>query len=191
MEEIIDQLQMMLQKAYNRIETRLKTEQIDLEEINAIIDHAEINDSDGFRENMLAFRETVAKYKIDTSFWEKDIPSLISLLETSKETVKGYIADTREIGGKDLPNEEIINLIKRGILSTEMQISKTHKGKEFIGNLTNDGFLELQVNGIKVKRSLRRAALCAWGSSPKNQWEFWETIDSNGEKKSLEYFRTL
>jgi hypothetical protein len=192
MEEIIEQLQATLQKAFNRIENRLMAEQIDVAEIDSAIDNMGIDDSDDFRKNMLAYRETVIKYKMDRSFWDKDVPSLISLLDTSSETLKSHITkNTREIGGKDLPSEEIISLIQRGILSTNMTISKTYKGKEFIGNLTNDGFLELKVNGVIVKRSLRRAALFAWGCSPQNQWEFWETMDSNGKRRPLEYFRTL
>ena len=91
-----------------------------------------------------------------------------------------------------MPNEDIVNLIKRGILTTETPISKSHKGVEFTGHLTSDGYLELEVNGISKKLSLRRAALYVWGSNPSpNQWAFWEALDSNGEKQSLEYFKKL
>jgi|GEM_PF-3587121 len=188
MQELIEQLSTILQKVYTRIENRIKAEQMDIGDIDDLLSS---NDSwdDSFRKSMEEFKEQLKKVKPDANFWDKEIPTLISLLEAAKETVKQSQKDKIEIGGKDLPNEDIINLIDRGILTTDMPVSKTHKGQKNTGYLTADGFIEIEINGIKRKLSLRRAALCAWGTNPSNQWQFWETLDGNNEKKSLEFFR--
>ena len=192
MQERIEQLKTILKDISERIEQRLKIEQIDLKEFDKSLDNYEVRDGIVGRQHMLQFRKIIVDSKGDKSFWEKDVPNLISLLDTSKEKIQRYRTDLSEIGGKNLQNEDIINLIKRGILTIETPISKTHKGEEFTGHLTSDGYLELEVNGISKKLSLRRAALYAWGSNPSpNQWAFWEAPDSNGEKQSLEYFKKL
>jgi hypothetical protein len=191
MQETIDQLKKILADIFEQAERRLKIEQIDLKEFDDSLNNSEITDRLDERDLMLKFREKVVKYKGDNSFWEKDIPNLIALLESSKERIQNYRADLIEIGGKNLPNEDIVNLIKQGILTTETPISKTHKNKELVGHLTIDGYLELMVRGISKKLGLIRAAIEGWGSDPSNQWDFWEAPDINGEKKSLEHFRSL
>jgi len=188
MQELIEQLNTILQKVYTRIETRIKADQMDISDIDALLANNESWD-ESFRKSMEEYKETLKKLKSDTDFWDKEIPSLISLLEAAKETVKQSQKDKIEIGGKDVPNEDIIKLIDQGILTTDIPVSKTHKGQKFTGYLTADGFIEIEINGIKKKLSLRRAALCAWGSNPSNQWQFWETQDDNNEKKPLEFFR--
>ncbi len=82
-----------------------------------------------------------------------------------------------------------MRLVEQGIISTKTPISKNYKGKEVSGFLTNDGYLEMEINGTKKKYSLRSAALYAWGSDPPNQWKFWEATDNNGVRKPLEEFR--
>lgn len=191
MQEAFEQLKTIFKDIFELIEQRLKIEQIDLKEYDAILNDYEFLNEIDKKQHLLHFRQIIADAKGDNTFWEREIPNLISLLDSSKERIQTYRADLSEIGGKNLPNEYIINLIRQGILTTEIPISKMYKGEEFTGNLTSDGYLELRVNGVSKKLSLRKAALYAWGSNPSNQWTFWEAPDSDGKKHPLEYFKKL
>lgn len=193
MKETIEQIKTLLADIFKRIEHRLELEQVDLKKFDESLEDNKDEDENeiDLRKGMLRLRERIEKSKADNSFWKNDIPDLILLLETSKEKIQGYRDDLTEIGGKDLPSDDIIQIIKQRILTRETPISKTHKGKEFIGHLTEDGYLKLKVYGITEKLPLRKAAICAWKSNPSNAWTFWEAPDKNGEKKPLEYFRNL
>lgn len=191
MQENIKKIKTNLEEIFKDINNRLMLEQMDIEKLDEAISDCEADDDQELKQIMLEARERIVKSKNDKSFWENDIPELISLLETSKERIQNYQTDTVEIGDKSLSNNDIVNLLRQKILTPEITISKTHKGKEFMGNLTADGYLKLEIHGNLKKLSLRQAALHAWGTDPQNQWAFWEAPDNNGEKKPLEYFRKL
>jgi hypothetical protein len=191
MQKIIEQLQKMLEDIYQYIEQHVDLEQIDQSMLDKTLIEAEQTGDMELQQNILKLKKKLAQHKNDALFWERDVPALTSLLETARERVKSYRRDLLEIGGKNLPSMDIINILDRGILTTTTPVSKIFKGQKYTGHLTEDGYLELTVNGIKKKLSLRRAALFAWKSCPPNQWSFWEAIDSNGEKKPLAYFRKL
>ena len=190
MKESFDKLEKIINEIIGQIERRLSIEQLELNEYDDLIKNS-LDDDNIIRDSMLKFREKIVFYKSNRSFWDKDIPNMIFLLDDAKEKIEAYQKGLKDIGGKDLPNNDIINLIQFGILSSETPISKTHKGKEIKGHLTKDGFLEIELNGTKMKKSLRKAAILAWGTNPPNQWTFWEATDKNGERRSLEYFKTL
>lgn len=191
MDELIKQLKKILADIFEQTERRLKIEQINLSEFDESLGQDEIIDELDLGDIIQKYREKIVEYKSDNSFLEKDIPNLISLLETSKERIQNYRTDLTEIGGKNLPNENIVNLIRQGILTVETPISKIHKNKELTGHLTTDGYKELVLRGVSKKLTLRRAAIQGWGTDPQNQWKFWKATDINGEKKPLEYFKEL
>lgn len=149
MKESLEKLEDILNDIFKSIERRLQIEQINLKEFDEYLESSKTIDEIELQQHMLKFREKIVKDKDDSSFWFKDIPSLISLLESSKERIRSYKENLSEIGGKNLPNIDIVNLLRQKILTPETPISKTHKGEEHIGHLTNDGYLELEVSGMK------------------------------------------
>lgn len=174
----LGELEKLLNELTRLMEQRIEIGQIDVEEFD--------NDfkNDPFLEEEAEkyhkhFRETILLYKNDRSFYENTIQKSELLLSTTQERIQFLKKDSLNIGGSNNPNNDIIKLVKQGILSIEVPISKSHKGKVVSGYLTEDGYLELEINGTKQKLSLRRAALCAWGCNPPSQWKFWEAPDSN------------
>jgi hypothetical protein len=83
-------------------------------------------------------------------------------------------------------------LIRQDILNTESIIVGEHNGKEFEGHLTEDGYLELEINGSKRKfGSLRRAVITVWARDTPSQWKFWKVKNDKNEKIDLEYYKNL
>ena len=192
MQEKYDILENIIKEISKEIEDRLFYEQKNLGRYDEMLKEYSLSEDADIRERIQNIKSKIITYKNDTLFWSKDIPNLITLLQKTIEKITGYEKDLRNIGGRDLPNIDIIKLIKRGILTSETLISRTYKGKEIIGHLTTDGFLEIELNGSIQKMSLRRAALNAWGTNPfPNQWSFWEVLDDKGEKYNLEHFKNL
>lgn len=194
MKEKLDQLENLLTEIAELIEQRLEIEQVDLEEF----DNHYKNDPiplEGKEEYVASFRKTIVSYKNDRSFYENDIPQLESSLSYALKhlrAIKNDLSESRSLGKKNRPNDYIIKLLKLQLLTTKSPISGALQGKVFSGFLTEDGYLELNINGRLTKfGSLRYAAFSAWGKDISSQWKFWKTNNDSGEEKTLEYFKNL
>ncbi len=188
--EKVNQLEILLKSIDKEIENRIKAENVDIPEIDAMLLTLNSIEDQEIKLVTQNFRETVIKYLGDKSFLNDTIPTLIKLLESSLEKLNHFSKITKDIGGKDLPNKDIVDIIKTNILNENVRVFKKIGGKEVYGNLTKDGFIEIYIEGIKVKRSLRKAAIASFGRDISNQWEFWNVIDNDGEVRSLEYYRS-
>jgi hypothetical protein len=190
--EKIGLLEKLLTEITELIEQHIEIEQIDLREF----DTSHKNDpfpSDLEDDYYYRFRKTIISYKNDQSFYDNDIPQLESLLANALSQLQVFKNDSesRSIGNRNKPNDDIIKLINQRILNTKSPISGTMIDKVFSGFLTEDGYIELDINGSKKKfGSLRRAAFVAWGRDIQSQWKFWKVKDEI-EEKPLEYFRKL
>jgi len=187
MQEFIKKINEELNNICQYIDDTIKLQKTDLKAFDKSLKSykgKEIN-------KVLKERERIINAKANTAFWEKDIPELVFFLDNAKHMIASYKKTYADVGGRDNPNQKIIELIKQGILTTNSPVCKFHKGKECIAYLTEDGFIEVEINGGKKKLSLRKAALVIWGTNPANQWTFWEASYKGEEKKPLEYFLTL
>jgi hypothetical protein len=186
----VNQLEILLKSIDKEIENRIKAENVDIEEIDAMLLTLNSIEDQELKLVTKNFREIVIKYLDDKSFMNVTIPTLIKLLESSLEKLNLISKITKDIGGKDLPNKDIVDIIKTNILNETIRVFKNIGGKEVYGNLTKDGFIEIYIDGIKVKKSLRKAAIAAFGRDISNQWDFWNVVDNDGEIRSLEYYRS-
>ncbi len=192
MKEKISQLEEMLNDVLFLIKEHVKMEEKDLDEFDKLMEEiASPDDDDKYKTRVEEYRENIINHKNDKSIWDDNISKVLLLLSETQGKVQAYKTNLAAIGGNDSPNNEIVQLIKQGISTTSNPISKIHKGKEITGFLTEDGFLELVINGTRNKFSLRRAALHAWETDPPNQWKFWEVFGEDGERKTLDEFRIL
>ena len=80
MDELIKQLKKILADIFEQTERRLKIEQIDLSEFDESLGKDEIIDELDLGDSIQKYREKIVEYKSDNSFWEKDIPNLISVI---------------------------------------------------------------------------------------------------------------
>lgn len=188
--EKVNQLEILLKTIDKEIENRIKTQSVDIAEIDAMILTLNSIEDQEIKSATQNFRETVIKYLDDKSFMNVAVPRLIKLLESSLEKLNLVSKITKDIGGKDLPNKDIVDIIKSNILNENVKVFKNIGGKEVYGNLTKDGFIEINIDGIKVKKSLRKAAIAAFGRDISNQWDFWNVIEDDGEIRNLEYYRS-
>ena len=191
MKQSIEKLEKELAEIVKSIEQRIEIEQIDLQEFDRLRNDIGITPEEDIRLQMLEFRNTILKCKADNEFWEKEIPCIISLLDNAKIKLQSYKKVNNEIGGKNIPNPDIINLFESNIVNTSTPIRGRHKGKELVGHLTNDGYLEIELNKVPKKLTLRQAAIYGLGCSPPNQWMFWEAPDCKEKYVPLEDFRKL
>jgi Restriction Enzyme Adenine Methylase Associated len=140
-----------------------------------------------------SFRKIIMFHKNDIPFFEKHVPDLELLLSNALIQIKSYKNDLSEFNSKpnkNKPDKDIIELIRQGILNTESNIIGEHNGKEFVGHLTEDGYIELEINGNKRKfGSLRRAVITVWGRDTSSQWKFWKVKNDKGEQIDLEYYK--
>jgi len=139
----------------------------------------------------------IVSYKNDHSFYENDIPKLEVLLSDALRqlrAIKNESLESNWIENRNKPNQDIIKLIRQKILNIKSPVSGEMHGKVVSGFLTEDGYLELEINGIKKKfSSLRRAVYEIWRKPlQRSQWEFWKVkVHNGGEEKPLEYFKNL
>jgi hypothetical protein len=184
----INKLENFLNEIIEHIELRLETEPKVFEDIEKTV-NGNFKDLEVRKNGKPKIRKNNREQKMYKSFLENDLTELLSLLSSYQEKIDFYKRSKLVVGGSDKPNSIVIELIKEGILSTEIPITKTCKGKCVTGHLTKDGYLELEINNSKGKYSLRRGAILAFKTDPLNQWKFWEAIDENNEKRPLEEFR--
>jgi hypothetical protein len=189
--EYFQQVHHALEQMFQTIESRDIIERINLDEYDSIFKNSDSGDGIDIQQKLTRFRETIIEMRADDSFWNAEIPRLISLLENAIDRLKNHQHVVKEIGGKDVANKEIIEMLNQGILTTETVIYNDYKGQTFSGHLTYDGFIELDLKGLKRKLSLRRAAYYAWKCDSQNQWLFWKAKDINGHQKTLDHFRNL
>jgi len=187
MKEKLEELKILINNILEDVERHVEIEKIDLNEFDT--DYKNRNTSaEELEKFYYPFRKIIVSHKNDLSFYEVDIPKLENLLSTCLGSLRSIVSESKLVdpeAHKHKPDLDIIQLIAQQILSTTTKITGSKNGKEFTGFLTEDGFLELTVNGVKRKfGSLRRAAIAAWGRDVSNQWQFWMVGD-----KSLEYYR--
>lgn len=181
MKEEINQLETLLTRINELVEQHIEIEQIDLEEFDTIQETAEFP-FEGAKKHMEAFRKTIVLYKNDRFFYEKELPKIELLLNSALMQLKNIRNDNTEftsIPKRDKPNKDIVQLLKQEILTTKSIISGSLQGLSFFGHLTEDGFIEIEKNGAKMKfSSLRKAVYQIWKIGlPISQWEFWKVGD--------------
>jgi len=187
MKEELEELKILINKILENIEQHIEIENIDLDEFDADYKHGNASAED-LETFYYSFRKTIVSRKNDLSFYEVDIPKLEELLSTGLSSLRSIVSESKLVDPeayKNKPNPDIIQLIEQQILSTTTKIIGSKNGKECTGFLTDDGFLELTISGVKKKfGSLRRAVIAGWGRDVSNQWKFWMVGD-----KSLEYYK--
>lgn len=196
MKEKIEQLEKLLKGINELIERHIFFEQIDLEVFDTDHKNDPLSSEELEKKSYASIREIIVSHKNDHSFYENDISKLEAILQNALiqiQDTKNDLFELRSTVSKNKPNPDILKLIKQGILNTTSPISGDKNGKVVTGFLTEDGYLELQINGSKEKfGSLRKAAYKVWKRDIKNQWEFWKAKDKiDKEEKPLEYFRNL
>jgi hypothetical protein len=194
MKEKINQLEDLLREVTELIEQHKEIEQIDLDEFDRIQKNNPFP-VEGHEEYVNTFRQTIEWYKNDSLFYNSHVPQLELLLSNALKklpTLTDNLSELKPISKNDKPSPEIIELIKQKILSTELPINGNMNGKTVSGFLTEDGYLELNINGIKKKfGSLRWAAFEVWRKIlQESQWSFWK-VKFDGLEKPLEDFRKL
>jgi hypothetical protein len=196
MKEKIIQLEDLLKEITALVEKRLNVEAMTVEEYRTEIlgleeDYFSVyteEKREAFNRIKMRLIEKFIADKKDHSFFEEDVPKIEALLSQCLTKLQGFkneSPEVRHILNKNKPNEDLIKLIRQQILNTKAAISGKLLGKIFSGFLTEDGYLELEINGTKKRfGSLRHAAIAAWGRDIQSQWKFWKVDDV-----PLEHFR--
>ena len=200
MQEKINQLESLFKDIIKKFEYRLRIKRTSVEHFSNEVtqlkkDYLEAYPNKSEEESRFVFDRLLSGFeddKIDSSFIDRDIPRIKSLLRDTLNALNeiNYISQEN---GDLIPNEEFKDLIKKGILSTETTIIGQFKGRTYSGHLTEDGFFELAINGSIIPFSnFRSAAEHAWQKPmPNDCWSAWTAADKNRESYSLKHYRQI
>jgi hypothetical protein len=190
MKEKINQIERLLREINEQVEKYKEVENIDIKYIDRF------QDTYLTQESFYSFKKIIVGLKNESAEYMHEQGRLELILSNTLSQIQALKRDSSKLtslGKIKIPNNFLASLIHQNILTTSSIIFATFNGMTVFGNLTKDGYLELEINGIKQKyRSLRRAAYGAFRIPlQRSQWEFWKVKDQTKEGKPLEYYIKL
>lgn len=151
MKDKINQLEILINEIIELIEQHKEIAQIDLGEYDTMYKNT-IRSFEGMEEYVAAFRKTIVDYKNDPIFYKENIPKIKALLLNTLKTInhissldKKVFGETKSGSNGLTPNQDFINLLRKGVIKSDQEIFGTFKRKTVFGYLTEDGFFEVNI----------------------------------------------